>query len=211
VASTTETAPAYMLVTVDAGHLIEARGRLLPSIEKQAGVRPTLTDLLAKIVAVAIERHPVMNTRWSDDGIVWLDAIHMGIATALDDGLVVPVIRNIGGKKLSEIAVERSHLVRRARSGKLPPEDMKGSTFSISSLGMFGVEEFSAILNQPESGILAVGAIIDTPVARNGAVVIRPMMKLTLTYDHRIIDGAKAAAFVATLKEVVEEPLLALA
>ena len=88
---------------------------------------------------------------------------------------------------------------------------MKGSTFSISSLGMFGVEEFSAIINQPESGILAVGAIIDTPVARDGAVVIRPMMKLTLTYDHRIIDGAKAAAFVATLKDVVEEPLLALA
>jgi pyruvate dehydrogenase E2 component (dihydrolipoamide acetyltransferase) len=210
-ASTTETAQAYMLVTVDAGHLIEARGRLMPSIEKQTGVRPTLTDVLAKIVAVAIERHPVMNTRWTDDGIVWLDAIHMGIATALDDGLVVPVIRNIGSKKLSDIAVERSSLVERARSGKLPPEDMKGGTFSISSLGMFGVEEFSAILNQPESGILAVGAIIDTPVARDGAVVVRPMMKLTLTYDHRIIDGAKAAAFVATLKEVVEEPLLALA
>jgi pyruvate dehydrogenase E2 component (dihydrolipoamide acetyltransferase) len=210
-ASTNETAQAYMVVTVDAANLVEARGRLVPPIEKQTGVRPTLTDLLAKIVTVAIERHPVVNTRWTDDGIVWLDAIHMGIATALDDGLVVPVIQNIGTKKLSEIAVERSDLIGRARNGKLPPEHMKGSTFSISSLGMFGVEEFSAIVNQPESGILAVGAIIDTPVARDGAVVIRPMMKLTLTYDHRIIDGAKAAAFVATLKEVVEEPLLALA
>jgi pyruvate dehydrogenase E2 component (dihydrolipoamide acetyltransferase) len=210
-ASTNETAQAYMVVSVDAGNLVEARGRLVPPIEKQTGVRPTLTDLLAKIVTVAIERHPVVNTRWTDDGIVWLDAIHMGIATALDDGLVVPVIQNIGTKKLSEIAVERSDLIGRARNGKLPPEHMKGSTFSISSLGMFGVEEFSAIINQPESGILAVGAIVDTPVARDGAVVIRPMMKLTLTYDHRIIDGAKAAAFVATLKEVVEEPLLALA
>ena len=211
VASTVEAAQAYMVVSVDAGNLVDARTRLIPSIEKQTGVRPTLTDLFAKIVAVAIERHPVMNTRWTKEGIVFLDAIHMGIATALDDGLVVPVIGNIGTKKLAEIAVERHDLIEKARSGKLPPERMKGSTFSISSLGMFGVEEFSAIINQPESGILAVGAIIDTPVARDGAVVIRPMMKLTLTYDHRIIDGAKAAAFVATLKDVVEEPLLALA
>jgi pyruvate dehydrogenase E2 component (dihydrolipoamide acetyltransferase) len=211
VASTTEAAQAYMIVTVDAGNLVEARGRLIPSIEKQTGVRPTLTDLIAKIVAVAIGRHPVMNTRWTRDGIVWLDAIHMGIATALDDGLVVPVIENIGDKKLSEIAVQRRDLIDMARNGRLPPERMKGSTFSISSLGMFGVEEFSAIINQPESAILAVGAIIDTPVAREGAVVVRPMMKLTLTYDHRIIDGAKAAAFVASLKDVVEEPLLALA
>lgn len=211
VASTVEAAQAYMVVTVDAGNLVEARGRLIPSIEKQTGVRPTLTDLLAKIVAVAIERHPVMNTRWTKEGIVWLDSIHMGIATALDDGLVVPVIANVGTKKLAEIATERHDLIEKARNGKLPPERMRGSTFSISSLGMFGVEEFSAIINQPESGILAVGAIIDTPVARNGAVVIRPIMKLTLTYDHRIIDGAKAAAFVATLKDVIEEPLLALA
>jgi pyruvate dehydrogenase E2 component (dihydrolipoamide acetyltransferase) len=199
-----------MVVTVDAGNLVGARRRLISSIEKQTGVRPTLTDLLAKIVAVAIERHPVMNTRWTGEGIVWLDAIHMGIATAIDDGLVVPVISNIGAKKLSDIAAERGDLIEKARTGKLPPERMRGSTFSISSLGMFGVEEFSAIINQPESAILAIGAICDTPVARDGAVVIRPMMKLTLTYDHRIIDGAKAAAFIATLKEVVEEPLLAL-
>jgi pyruvate dehydrogenase E2 component (dihydrolipoamide acetyltransferase) len=210
-ASTTEAAQAYMVVSVDAGNLVEARQRLVPSIEKQTGIRPTLTDLLAKIVAVAIARHPVMNTRWTPDGIVWLDAIHMGIATALEDGLVVPVITDIGAKKLSAITVERHGLIARAREGKLPPEQMRGGTFTISSLGMFGVEEFSAIINQPESAILAVGAIVDTPVARDGIVVIRPIMKLTLTYDHRIIDGAKAAAFVVTLKDVIEEPLLALA
>lgn len=210
-ASTTEAAQAYMKVTVDAGNLVDARTRLIPSIEKQTGVRPTLTDLLAKIVTVAIDRHPIMNTRWTPEGILWLDAIHMGIATALEDGLIVPVIQNIGAKKLSEIAIERSDLIDKARGGNLPPERMRGSTFSISSLGMFGVEEFSAIINQPESAILAVGAIIQTPVARDGNVVIRPMMTLTLTYDHRIIDGAKAAAFVGTLKDVVEEPLLALA
>lgn len=210
-ASTTEAAQAYMVVSVDAGNLLEARQRLVPSIEKQTGVKPTVTDLLAKIVAVAVARHPVMNTRWTPEGVVWLDAIHMGIATALDDGLVVPVIADIGAKKLSTIAVERKDVIDKARAGKLPPEQMRGSTFTISSLGMFGVEEFSAIINQPESAILAVGAIIDTPVARDAAVVIRPIMKLTLTYDHRIIDGAKAAAFVGTLKDVVEEPLLALA
>lgn len=209
--STRDAAQAYMVVSVDAGGLVEARQRLMPSIEKQVGVRPTLTDLLAKIVAVAIERHPVMNTRWTPDGILWIEPIHMGIATALEDGLVVPVISNIGTKKLSDIAVERSDLIESARAGKLLPERMRGSTFTISSLGMYGIEEFSAIINQPESAILAIGAIIDTPVARDGSVVVRPMMKLTLTYDHRIIDGAKAAAFVTTLKNVVEEPLLALA
>lgn len=210
-ASTVEAAQAYMVVSVDAGNLLEARQRLVPSIQKQTGVKPTLTDLLAKIVAVAITRHPVMNTRWTPEGIVWLDAIHIGIATALDDGLVVPVITDIGAKKLSAISVERKDMIDKARAGRLPPEQMRGSTFTISSLGMFGVEEFSAIINQPESAILAVGAIIDTPVARDGAIVIRPIMKLTLTYDHRVIDGARAAAFVGTLKEVVEEPLLALA
>ncbi len=210
-ASTTEAAQAYMVVSVDAGNLVDARQRLVPSIEKQTGIRPTLTDLLAKIVSVAIARHPVMNTRWTPEGIIWLDAIHMGIATALEDGLVVPVITDIGAKKLSAITVERHGLIARAREGKLPPEQMRGSTFTISSLGMFGVEEFSAIINQPESAILAVGAIVDTPVVRDGVVVIRPILKLTLTYDHRVIDGAKAAAFVVSLKDVIEEPLLALA
>lgn len=210
-ASKVESAQAYMVVSVDAGQLVDARARLSPSLQKQTGVKPTLTDLLAKIVAVAISRHPVINTRWSPEGIVWLDKIHLGIATAIEDGLVVPVITDIGAKKLSDISAERFSLVERARAGKLLPEQMSGGTFTISSLGMFDVDEFSAIINQPESAILAVGTIIDTPVAREGAVVIRPIMKLTLTYDHRIIDGAKAAAFVGTLKEVIEEPLLALA
>jgi pyruvate dehydrogenase E2 component (dihydrolipoamide acetyltransferase) len=191
--------------------LKDARARLSPSLQKQTGVRPTLTDLLAKIVSVAVAKHPIVNTRWSPEGIVWLDSIHLGIATAVEDGLVVPVIADIGAKKLSAISVERADLVERARAGRLLPEQMSGGTFTISSLGMFGVEEFSAIINQPESAILAIGAIIDTPVARDGSVVVRPIMKLTLTYDHRIIDGAKAAAFVGTLKEIIEEPLLALA
>ncbi len=211
IASTTQAAQAYMVVSVDAGNLGVARRRLAPGIEKKTGVKPTITDLLTKLVAEAIGAHPIVNTRWTDEGILWLDAIHIGIATALDDGLVVPVIADAGTKTLSEIAVARNDLISRARAGKLEPERMRGGTFSISSLGMFGVEEFSAVINQPESAILAVGAIADSPVVRDGAVVVRPMMKLTLTYDHRIIDGAKAAAFLATLKDVVEYPFIALA
>lgn len=210
-ASTVEAAQAYMVISVDARKLVEARQRLLPVIERQTKIRMTLTDLLTKLVAVAISRHPVLNTNWTPEGIVWQHGVHIGIATALEDGLVVPVIPDVATKQLSAIVVERHALIEGARAGNLAPERMMGGTFTISSLGMFGVEEFSAIINQPESAILAVGAIIDTPVARDGAVVIRPVMKLTLTYDHRIIDGAKAAAFVATLKEVVEEPFLALA
>jgi pyruvate dehydrogenase E2 component (dihydrolipoamide acetyltransferase) len=134
----------------------------------------------------------------------------MGMAMALEEGLIVPVIRDIGKKSLYEIAKARAALVEKGRKGKLAPDDMKGSTFTFSSLGMFGVEEFTAIINQPESAILAVGAIIDKPVVIDKQIVIRPMMKITLSYDHRIIDGAKAAQFMKTLKELMEDPNVAL-
>lgn len=210
-ASTTQAAQAYMVCSVDATRILEARRALMPKVEAETGVRPTITDLLMKLTASAIGRHPVINTRWTDAGILWLDAIHMGLATALDDGLIVPVIRDIGGKTVGEIAVARNDLVTRGRGGSLLPEEMRDGSFTLSSLGMFGVEEFNAIINQPESAILAVGAIIDTPAAVDGAVAVRPVMKLTLTYDHRIIDGARAGAFMRTLKEIMEEPVLVLA
>src|SRR4030043_816711 len=124
---------------------------------------------------------------------------------ALDEGFILPVIWDIGKKSLSEIAKARAELVEKGRTGKLTPDEMKGSTFTLSSLGMFGVEEFTANINQPESAILAVGAILDTPVVIDKQMVIRPMMKITLSYDHRIIDGAKAAQFIKTLKGVVED------
>ena len=135
----------------------------------------------------------------------------MGMAMALEDGLIVPVIRDIGKKSLHEIARARAELVEKGRRGKLTPDDTKGSTFTLSSLGMFGIEEFTAIINQPESAILAVGAIMDKPVVIDEQMVIRPMMKITLSYDHRIIDGAKAAQFMKTLKELMEDPNVALA
>jgi pyruvate dehydrogenase E2 component (dihydrolipoamide acetyltransferase) len=201
-----ETAQIYMTVSIDATNLLETRERL-PLLEKSEGVRPTITDLLMKICASAVSSHPILNTRWTSEGILWLDAIHMGMAMALEEGLIVPVIRDIGKKTLSEIAKERSAIVEKGKSGKLTPNEMKGSTFTISSLGMFGIEEFAAIINPPESAILAVGAILDKPVAIDKQIVVRPVMKMTLSYDHRVIDGAKAAGFMMTLKELIETRL----
>jgi pyruvate dehydrogenase E2 component (dihydrolipoamide acetyltransferase) len=209
-ASKIETAQTYMVTTVDVTKISEAREKLIPITEKKVGVRLTITDILMKITSLAIFLHPVVNTRWTPEGVLWLDGIHMGMAMALEEGLIVPVIRDIGKKSLYEIAKARAALVEKGRRGKLAPDDMKGSTFTFSSLGMFGVEEFTAIINQPESAILAVGAIIDKPVVIDKQIVIRPMMKITLSYDHRIIDGAKAAQFMKTLKELMEDPNVAL-
>ncbi len=210
-AGKTETAQTYMVISVDATKILALRETLTPTIEKTAGVRLTITDLLMKITAAAISLHPIINTRWTPEGIIWLDAIHMGMAMALEEGLIVPVIRDIGKKSLSEIAQARIVLVEKGKIGKLSPDEIRGSTFTLSSLGMFGLEEFTAIINQPESAILAVGAILDKPVAINKEVVVRPMMKLTLSYDHRVIDGAPAAKFMKTVKELMTEPWLILA
>ncbi len=206
-----ETAQTYMSNTIDATGILKAREKFLPVIEKKTGARLTITDLLMKITVSAISLHPVINTRWSEEGILWFEAIHMGMAMALEEGLVVPVIWDIENKSLSDIVRVRTELVEKGRKGLLTPDDMKGSTFTLSSLGMFGIEEFTAIINQPESAILAVGAILDKPVARNQEVVIRPMMNLTLSYDHRVIDGAKAAQFMKTVKEIMEDPILIIA
>ncbi len=210
-ASKIETAQTYMTISVDTTKILESRERLAPVIKKMTGVHLTLTDILMKITSSAISLHPIINTRWTPDGIIWFDAIHMGMAMALEEGLIVPVIWDIGKKSLSETAEARTVLIEKGKKGKLTPDEMKGSTFTLSSLGMFGVEEFTANINQPESAILAVGAILDKPVVINKEVVVRPMMKLTLSYDHRVIDGAKAAQFMKTLRELVEEPILILA
>lgn len=210
-ASKVETAQIYMSSTIDATRILEARGRLLPVIEKKTGVRLTITDILMKVTTVALSLHPVINTRWTPEGILWLNDVHMGMAMALPEGLIVPVIWDIGKKSLSEIASERAELVEKGKKGKLVPDDMKGSTFTFSSMGMYGIEEFCGIINQPESAILGVGAIIDKPVVINKEILVRPIMKATLSYDHRVIDGPKAAQFMKTLKELMEDPILILA
>lgn len=201
-----DTAHTDMVVSIDATRLMEARETLAPAVEKETGVRLTITDIVMKITAAAISSHPIINTRWTPEGILFFDVIHMGMAVALDDGLIVPVIRDIGNKTVGEIAATRAVLVERGKAGRLTPDDMKGSTFTVSSLGMYGVEEFTAIINVPESAILAVGAILDKAVVVEKEIVVRPVMRVTLSYDHRVIDGARAAEFMRTLRERMEDP-----
>ncbi len=209
--SKVQAAQAYMSNNCDATAIQDFREQLLAYAEKKFGVRVTITDIMMKITACAIKAHPVINTRYTDEGDLWLKDIHMGMAMSLKDGLIVPVIWNIDKKSVIEIAKDRASLVDRGRSGKLTPDDMKGSTFTLSAMGMFGLEEFYAIVNQPENAILAVGAIIDKPWVVNKQVVVKPIMNVGLTYDHRTIDGAEAGRFMQTLKLFIENPMLCLA
>jgi pyruvate dehydrogenase E2 component (dihydrolipoamide acetyltransferase) len=203
------TVPVFQL-TVDADMVraLAVREQLV----ERAGDRPkpTVTDLLTKISAVALMQNRAVNAHFAEDGIRRLPTADVGLAVAAPQGLVVPVIPRAESLSVIEIAAVRADLVSRARDSKLRREDLEGGTFTISNLGMFGVEQFIAVLNPPQAAILAVGATIDKPVARNGEVVVRPTLTLTLTCDHRAIDGADGARFLADLKAFLEEPGLAL-
>ena len=209
--SCNQAAQAYMTNSIDATLIQEFREKILKTAEKKHGVRVTITDFVIKITAMAIERHPVINTRWTADGILFLKNINIGMAMAIKDGLVVPVIHNANKKSIIHIAKDRTALIDKGRGGKLGPAEMTGGTFTVSAMGMFGTELFTAIINQPENAILGVGAIIDKPVVVNKQIVIKPMMNLSLTYDHRTIDGAEAGQFLRTLKELHDDPMLILA
>ena len=208
--SKVESAQTYMSNTVDASRLQAYREELLPFVEKKYGVRLTITDLMMKITGAALREHPVINTRWTDKGVLYLPEVHMGMAMALDEGLIVPVIKSINSKSLGQIALDRTALIKKGKTNSFLPDDIKGSTFTLSAMGMFGIEQFTAIINQPENAILGVAAIIDKPVVVKGQIVIRPMMNVNLSYDHRTIDGAEAGKFMQTLKAFIEEPVLIL-
>jgi pyruvate dehydrogenase E2 component (dihydrolipoamide acetyltransferase) len=169
-----------------------------------------VTDVLTKVCAAALMHHREVNALYAGDAIELQPSANVGIAVATDRGLLVPVIPRCEDLTVSGIAAARADLVARARDGKLQAADLEGGTFTISNLGMYGVEQFVAVLNPPQAAILAVGAIEDRPVARDGEVLARPTMTLTLTCDHRTIDGATAADFLRTVKEYLEEPGLAL-
>ena len=178
--------------------------------ELHSDVKVSVTDLLTKICASALARHPDVNVSFTDEALLRHPNANVGIAVAAPQGLVVPVVRGAERLSLAEIAAIRADLVERARDQKLKAEDMSGGTFTISNLGMFGVESFTAVLNPPQAAILAVGATEDRPVARDGELVVRPTMTMTLTVDHRAVDGAPAADFLRTVKAMVELPGLAL-
>ncbi len=209
--SCNEAAMAYMTNSVDATAIQEFREKILKSAEKKHGVRVTITDFVIKITAAALRRHPIINTRWTDEGVLYLNDINIGMAMALKDGLIVPVIRNADKKSIVQIAKDRVALIEKGRGGKILPDDMAGGTFTVSAMGMFGTEFFTAIINQPENAILGVGAIIDKPVVVNKEIVIKPIMNVSISYDHRTIDGAEAGRFLLTLKQLMDDPMLILA
>jgi pyruvate dehydrogenase E2 component (dihydrolipoamide acetyltransferase) len=173
-------------------------------------VRVTVTDLLTKLCAQALMRHRAVNVQYSEDALLRFPTANVGIAVAAPQGLIVPVIRSVERLALAEVATARGEIVGRARENKLTAQDLEGGTFTISNLGMFGIEQFVAVINPPQAAILAVGATVDTPVARGGEVVVRPMLTMTLTVDHRAVDGAAGADFLRTVKQFVEEPALSL-
>jgi pyruvate dehydrogenase E2 component (dihydrolipoamide acetyltransferase) len=178
--------------------------------ELNPDVRITVTDLLAKLCAQALQRHRDVNVQFTEEALLRFPTSNIGIAVAAPQGLVVPVIRSAERLSLAEVAAARGDIVGRARDNKLTAHDLEDGTFTISNLGMFGIEQFVAVLNPPQAAILAVGATIDTPVARGGAVEVRPTMTMTLTVDHRAVDGAVGADFLRTLKQFIEDPALAL-
>jgi pyruvate dehydrogenase E2 component (dihydrolipoamide acetyltransferase) len=193
----------YLERDVNAKALVQWRAEL----NGRQAVKITYTDLLVKLVAAALQQHPRLNAAWHDEQIVTNEAINVGLAVAVEDGLLVPVIQSANQLPLAAIAERRATLVERAGSGKLQPADMANGTFTISNLGMFGIERFNAIVNPPQAAILAVGALVERVVAVKGKAKVRPMMTLTLSCDHRIVDGARAAQFLQTLVGYIEAPL----
>jgi len=196
----------YLSVEVNTQKLGKTRNRLIPIIESKTGIRLTLTDLIIKITAKALEDNPSLNCSYVDGGVKLFKRIDIGLVTAVEGGLVVPVIRQADKKSLVEITQARAELVQKARERALSKEEMKGSTFTISNMGMFEIDQFSAIIQPPEAAILAVGRITDKAVVRNGEILVRPMMTLTLSIDHRVLDGAMGAKFLQSLKHYLENP-----
>jgi pyruvate dehydrogenase E2 component (dihydrolipoamide acetyltransferase) len=203
-------APAFQIsMSADMTAAIRLRESLLGRVE-EGGVRPTYSDILTKVVALALMRHRDVNAHFAGDSVKLFPTANIGIAVAVPHGLVVPVIASCEARTIPEIAVARADIVSRTREGKLRAEDLEGGTFTISNLGMYGVERFAAVLNSPQAGILAVGAIEERAVVVDGDLEIQPRMDMTLTVDHRSVDGATASEFLATVKSFLEEPGLAL-
>jgi pyruvate dehydrogenase E2 component (dihydrolipoamide acetyltransferase) len=199
--------PHFFLVRdVDAGELVELSKKLGPEIEKSHGARLTLTDLLIALVARVLAKHPRMNSSWTGDAIRSNPDINISVAMAVKDGVVGAVIHKANTTQPGEISVQRRELTERARAGRLRPADIMGGTFTISNLGMYKVDAFSAIITPPQAAVLAVGSISDRVVAVDGKPGVRPMMTMTLSSDHRVVDGAKAAEFLSELAEAIREP-----
>jgi pyruvate dehydrogenase E2 component (dihydrolipoamide acetyltransferase) len=196
----------YVTMEIDMAAAAQFREQL-NSLEND---RPSVSynDLIIKACASALRKFPAVNSQFTGDGILQPDGIHVGLAVALEEGLVVPVVRDADQKSLTAIAGELGPLIERARAGKLQPAEYSGGTFSISNMGMFGVKNFIAVINPPESAILAVGAVQQRPVVKDGQLAAGTVMEVTLSADHRAVDGAVAAQFLREVKRLLEKPLL---
>jgi pyruvate dehydrogenase E2 component (dihydrolipoamide acetyltransferase) len=197
----------YLTLEIPMDRAMQVREAINASI---APDKISFNDLVIKACAVALKQHPKVNSSWLGDRIRYNEHVHIGVAVAVEEGLLVPVVRFADGKPLRTIGAEVRDMAKKAKEKKLQPADWEGNTFTISNLGMFGIEEFTAIINPPDACILAVGGIVEKPLVRNGAIVPGHTMKVTLSCDHRVVDGATGAAFLNTFKGLMEEPALLL-
>ena len=194
---------------VDMTDAVGLRGQLQPQLEK-VGVRLTHNDVIVKAVATALKEHPMLNSRWTEGGIELVPEINVGVAVAVEDGLVVPVVHGADKMSLVEIARATTALAEKARQRHLSQDEFTGGTFTVTNLGMYDVESFTPIVNPPEAAILGVGRIAERPVVSRGAIAVRSLMVLSLSFDHRIVDGVLAARFLRRVKELLEAPAVLL-
>ena len=206
---TTE-ADATELVALRERLLVLSSRRRIEGKEKMPDLKITYTDLLIQIVAAVLKRHPMLNATLVDEEIHLHEAVHMGIAVDTERGLIVPVLRGADTKGLAAIAQESKDLAERAHQNRLQPDEMRGGTFTLTNLGMYGIDAFMPLINPPETAVLGVGRIVAKPVVHNGEVVVRQMVALSLSFDHRVVDGGPAARFLQEVKGLVEEPGLLL-
>jgi len=197
----------YLTVEINMDNAVEARN----AVNTVSPVKISFNDIVIRACAAALRKHPAINASWFGDKITYHRDIHIGVAVAVEDGLLVPVIRHADGKTLASINTEVRELANKAKTKKLQPQEMTGNTFTISNLGMFDIDEFTAIINPPDACILAVGSIAQKPVVKNNQIVVGHVMKVTLSCDHRVVDGATGAQFLQTLKNMLQNPLLMLA
>ena len=197
-------APHYYLnIELEMDNMISFRKQFIQT----QNIKISFNDIIAKAVSLSLAKHPKVNSRWYDDKIIFNEHVHLGVAVAVDDGLIVPIVKFANSKDLPQINSEIKDFAERAKNKKLTPAEIEGSTFTISNLGMFGIESFTSIINQPNSAILSIGAIVQKPIIKNNEVIVGNTMKLTLACDHRTVDGATGSLFLKTLKEYVENPV----
>lgn len=201
-------APHVTLNTeADMSGMVALRKQIIPGIEKRTGLKPSYNDLIIKVVAKALRENPTINSRFYSDGVEACEEVNVGMAVAIPNGLVVPVIKNADTLSVEQIAQATKGLAARARDGKLAPDEMSGGTFTVSNLGMFGIDTFTPIINKPEIAILGVGRMLDKPAVKDGEIVIQPRISLSLSFDHRVVDGAEAAKFLGRIRELLEDYL----